>query len=274
MVPRISDWGLARHKAIGGYSLKQFSQPPDRRLPAHVHEDASLCFVVSGSYTETVRGIDTVCLPHSMVFKPALERHADRFGSLGGTCLLIELSPASLEAISPFAAIADRPRLTRQARLGACGCRLYEEFVHEDDCSSLVIEGLILEILGETARAVTGGRSTPPVWLQRARDLIHDRFREPLTLSSVARDVDIHPSHFARTFSRYYRTTVGEYVRRLRLEAASQRLVDSTMPLSEIALSLGFFDQSHFSRLFKQHTGLTPRQVRSTAQRGTRSSRT
>jgi transcriptional regulator GlxA family with amidase domain len=47
-------------------------------------------------------------------------------------------------------------------------------------------------------------------------------------------------------------------VRRLRIERATHDLVTSNAPLSEIGVRAGFFDQSHFSKVFQRHTGLTP----------------
>jgi AraC family transcriptional regulator len=74
----------------------------------------------------------------------------------------------------------------------------------------------------------------------------------------------VHRGHLARMFRRYYRTTPGEYVRRLRVERACQELKRTNRPLADVAAALGFFDQSHFSGVFRRHTGLTPREYRST----------
>ena len=57
---------------------------------------------------------------------------------------------------------------------------------------------------------------------------------------------------------RRYGCTVGEYVRRLRIEFACRELSDSEKPLAFIAQNAGFFDQSHFSKTFKLLTGQSP----------------
>ena len=54
----------------------------------------------------------------------------------------------------------------------------------------------------------------------------------------------------------------GEYVRRLRVEIACQRLASSDMPLAEIALAAGFSDQSHFTKTFRHYNGMTPGEYR------------
>lgn len=270
---RTSELGLTSRKAIAGFSITEFSQPPYRRLPWHEHTDASICFVVSGSYTERVGRRDRECAPHSMVFKPASEGHSDQFGRFGGTCLLIEISPGRLEGIEPCSGITRKPSLVRNAKLTAFGHHLYREFSGGDAYSPLAVEGLILEVLVEASRvAVEESTARRPNWLRQAHELIHEGFCEPLTLSAIARAVGIHPSHLARTFRAHYRRSIGDYVRHLRLERASRELTDTGLSLAEIGLRSGFFDQSHFSRTFKGHTGLTPAQFRAASR--VRNSRT
>jgi AraC-like DNA-binding protein len=59
-------------------------------------------------------------------------------------------------------------------------------------------------------------------------------------------------------FRQIHGCTVGEYVRKLRINAACHDLNDSEIPLAEVALTSGFADQSHFSRVFKRQVGMTP----------------
>jgi AraC family transcriptional regulator len=255
--------GITARRSIAGFSLKEFSQPPDCRLPWHEHEHASVCFVVSGFYTERARGRSQECASHSMVLKPAAEPHADVFGRSGGRCLLIEVLPSRSESIAPLTNVTATPMVTRSPRLAALGLRLHNELFEMDAASPLALEGLILEVLADLSRAVRNeSRSGDPRWLREARALLHDRLGDSLTLSSVADAVGIHPSHLARTFRKRYGCTIGEYIRRLRIERAATDLVTSDVPLSEISLRSGFFDQSHFSRVFRQHTGMTPAEYR------------
>jgi AraC family transcriptional regulator len=55
---------------------------------------------------------------------------------------------------------------------------------------------------------------------------------------------------------------IGAYLRKLRLDHAAHALSAGTDSIADIALQAGFFDQSHFSRTFKLHYGLTPRDYR------------
>ena len=267
-----SEWGISAGRSFDGFSVKRFTQPPCRRLPWHEHEAASICFVVSGSYTERTRswGSDLECGPQAMVFKPAGERHSDDFGRFGGTCLLIEIGSAKLIGGTPLDNLFAQPRLLQSAKLSGLGHALGREFRTEDACAALALEGLVLEILAEAARGLGAATRRPPTWLARAHELIRESYRDPLSLAAVAREVGIHPSHLARGYRKHFRQSIGEAVRTLRVERAARELVTSSASLTEIGIRLGFFDQSHFCRVFRRQTGLTPAQFRSAAQQKTR----
>jgi len=130
-----------------------------------------------------------------------------------------------------------------------------------DIASRLAMEGLILEMLAfATRRTFQISDRREPRWLQ---DLCHEHFAEPISLMTLAQTVGIHPGHLARIFRKQHQCTVGEYVRRLRLEYAAQELVRTQKSLSAIALEAGFYDQSHFTNSFKAHMGVTPYEFRS-----------
>jgi AraC family transcriptional regulator len=132
-----------------------------------------------------------------------------------------------------------------------------------DPVGPLAIEGLMLELLVETSRRRENvSERKPPHWLRQARDLVNDRFAENLSLDDIAATVKVHPSHLARVFRQQYGCSIGEYTRQLRLDHARHELSTSEASLLEIAVASGFSDQSHFSKAFKRHTGLTPTEFR------------
>jgi AraC family transcriptional regulator len=142
--------------------------------------------------------------------------------------------------------------------------RLYREFRRTDEVSSLITEALALELSTHVVRTRKHERmKDPPIWLKRARDLIQEEFFTKLTLSQIAKTAGVHPLHLVRVFHQFERCTIGEYVRRLRVEFAAQQLSNSDISLAELALTSGFCDQAHFSKTFKLSTGMTPSQYRS-----------
>jgi AraC family transcriptional regulator len=93
-------------------------------------------------------------------------------------------------------------------------------------------------------------------------ELLHENFREPLTLEGIAGQVAVHPIHLSRVFRKTLRCGLGEYVNRLRIQYACQRLAGDEQALSELAAAAGFADQSHFGRVCKSLTGSTPGELR------------
>jgi AraC family transcriptional regulator len=128
--------------------------------------------------------------------------------------------------------------------------------------SSVLMEGLCWELLSNTAGETLWQEQSLPSWIRNARELLHDECSEPLQITEMARQLGVHPVYFARAFRQAFRCTPGEYLMCCRLRKGMALLRDAKLPLSNVALEAGFFDQSHFTRAFRAHFGITPRAYR------------
>jgi AraC family transcriptional regulator len=144
------------------------------------------------------------------------------------------------------------------SRAAALAVRAARAFRAAEGASAVSVEELLVALLAELTRTRHPVERRRPSWLDRATDMVHARYLEPIGLADLAAEVDVHPSHLARSFSRIHGCSVGELVRRLRLEHARALLAETDRRLSDVALSTGFADQSHFSRSFKRRFGVTP----------------
>jgi AraC-like DNA-binding protein len=141
--------------------------------------------------------------------------------------------------------------------------RLNGELAQRDALSPMVIEGLMLEMIAATSRTVAPPiESEAPAWLFQVDGFLRAKFASPLTLAEVAEVGGVHTTHLARAFRRHFGCTVGERIRQLRVGESRRLLVETQSPLAEIALVSGFYDQSHFSRCFRQLCGVTPSEFR------------
>ena len=127
-----------------------------------------------------------------------------------------------------------------------------------DSASSLAVQGIALEMLAALARERAVTRGAAPRWVRHACELLHAHFAEPLSLAAVAERVGAPPVRLARAFREAHGCSVGEYIRRLRVEEARRQLAGGDAPISQIAAAAGFCDQAHLSRVFRKATGLTP----------------
>ena len=141
--------------------------------------------------------------------------------------------------------------------------KIRRESQQADDFTTLTVEGLMLEMVAEIGRnSVKYTEPKQPRWLKQAREILDENFAGRMTLAEIAESVGVHPVYLAETFRQYYRCTIGEYIRRLRIEFASREISLTNAPLADIGLAAGFSHQAHFSRTFKRLTGMTPAQFR------------
>ena len=97
----------------------------------------------------------------------------------------------------------------------------------------------------------------------RARAFIADSFGNPnLSLNTIARQVNVSPSHFSTIFSQETGQTVIEYLTAVRMGRAREYLKSSSLRSSEIAYKVGYKDPHYFSYIFKRHCGCTPSEFR------------
>jgi AraC family transcriptional regulator len=247
----------------GAFILKERIHSPALNLPLHYHESSMLSFTSSGYCAERNGGRTQEYGPFDLQVALAGQVHSIRYGREGARTLNIEIESARSEMSQALAAASRLSGCSKDPRLARLAIQVYREFQNLDSFSELAIEGLVLEALARAARcSATRFKGQPPAWLGRVRDLLHTRFNESLRLGNLADAVGTHPVYLARAFHRHYHCTIGEYIRRLRIEFATRELTKTDSPLVDIGLAAGFCAQSHFSSTFKRYTGLSPAQYR------------
>jgi AraC family transcriptional regulator len=253
---------------VQGLVLAEVEYAPNQRVPAHEHANARFVLVLQGRLAE-IRGADsTTHTAQTLLYRQARERHAYRVGPTGAKCLIVDMDSAWLQRAASEAPVLTQSTILTGGLVVHLAQRLHGEFGLRDEVSRLAIESLALGILAEASRRVASmAEREAPGWVREARAFVDANFAERLAIATVAALVGVHPVHLARTFKRVYNTTFAAYVRTARLEFAKQQLTRTHAPLSDIAVAAGFYDQSHFSRLFKAHTGLTPHEYRLAAAR-------
>ncbi|HMH24810.1 MAG TPA: chromate resistance protein ChrB domain-containing protein [Puia sp.] len=119
------------------------------------------------------------------------------------------------------------------------------------------VEHLLIEVFNKYLRQKTGKKM--PAWALELKEIIQDQIDTSLTLKELSKELDIHPAYLSREFSKHFdNLSFGDYLRKQRIEKAIEFMKTSQYSLTEIAYLTGFSDQSHFTRIFKQHTGSNP----------------
>jgi AraC family transcriptional regulator len=219
--------------------------------------------LLEGSFTEVCQNQTLECRPMSLSFLAAGESHTDHFHSRVSRCFIIDIPPRWMDRAREHKVELSGSASFQGDLASHIARKLYKEFHREDNASALAIEGLALEMMAEASRhPVSESPRQAPHWLEKARDMLHAGFSDSLPHAQIAKEVGVHPVHLAREFKRHYRCTIGEYVRRLRIEYACLEISKTDLPILQIAMAAGFYDQSHFVRTFKHFVGMTPVEYR------------
>ena len=249
---RVSFGGtVVQRRSVGDAAFSETRHDPLTHLAKHSHARASFCLVVHGSFREhSARGTNDHGR-HDVIFRPALAWHSDAFSEEGARCFNIEIAEDLVAGVD-VCHVGDRrtiASLMRQTR---------RELRHSAD-APLVIEGLLYQIIGEAFQRKV---DRSPRWIDEVDRIVRTRFRDTLTVRAIAEEIGLHPVHVARTFRDTRGLTIADRIRTLRIAEAERLLRDSPMPLAEVALCAGFADQSHFTKTFRRHLGVTPLRYR------------
>lgn len=98
--------------------------------------------------------------------------------------------------------------------------------------------------------------------IKNAMLYISEHFNESITLEDVSSHVHLHPSYFSTMFKQSTGSSFKEYLNMVRIEESKRLLSNTDFSIIDIAIAIGFEDQSYFSKVFKKYTGLTPKQFR------------
>jgi AraC-like DNA-binding protein len=121
-------------------------------------------------------------------------------------------------------------------------------------------DAFTLDARSQIAQQAVGGLS--PRALRHVREYIDAHLSEDIGVQVLASLTGLSSCYFARAFKQSARATPHHYLMERRLEYSKKLLIETDLPLAQIALESGFSDQSHFSRRFRLFFGITPRSFR------------
>src|SRR6266480_1327124 len=107
-----------------------------------------------------------------------------------------------------------------------------------------------------------GRERAEPVEIWKARKFIHEHSDDEVSLTKVAKAVNISANHFSEKFKEVTGINFVDYVARIRVGTARDLLRNSDLRISEIAFAVGFQSLSQFNRVFKKLTRQSPTSYR------------
>ena len=243
------------------HPAESFAVPGSTRFRGHEHDGVHICVVLNGGFIER-EGKSWRDVAAGTVRVSGGARHDIDFSPRGATCMVLEPEPRSISRLTSPQFIGEDPRLTSLARRISSASRA------GGPAGDVLTDDLVTEFLAQIDRRLRGKVQPPPPWLSDIREMLESNTGFPVT--SLAEHAGVHRVHVARTFRDHYGVSLSTYARRIRVRRALELLFRDDIPLSELAYTAGFSDQSHLTREIRSATGATPGALRS-AQRYIRS---
>ena len=247
----------------------------------HFHDVSELVVFESVSGSFFAEGLAHPLADRSVIFAPSMRHHDFELEAGAKAWRLVQIDPYLIEqlALQPrlarlSQAFHARPTAAQWPRIMMLLDWLSETAV-DDPCDPLVTS--ILELLLATVvaapagegRAARGGTDHVERLLPALERLRVDP-GATVPLADAAAVCSLSPAYFSRRFKRVFGMNFTDYARAYRLHLAARRILSSGAAVSHIAYGVGFSSASHFTALFHDRFGMTPREYRRSARQRAR----
>lgn len=192
-------------------------------------------------------------------------------------CLLFAIAPDFLRQIATENDFANADRVEILPVLNKHDSQLHnlvilfqQEIAHTQSGNQMYIESLsnmlAIHLLRHYCTSstkiaeYTGG--LPPYKLKQVTDYINTYLANDISLGELASQVKLSQSHFSHLFRQSTGKSPYRFLIQQRINRAQELLLKQDMAIADVAISVGFYDQSHLSRHMKKLLGVSPRQVR------------
>jgi len=142
---------------------------------------------------------------------------------------------------------------------GRAAAELLKRLMDGEPCPA---EPVLVQPAGVITRQSTDVLAVPDFETARAMRYIWAHLSEPLGIPEIAKACRLSPSTLERRFRKYLHRSVNEEVVRKRIESGCDLLVDTELPIGDIARQVGFSTATYFFKVFRRAMGMTPRQYR------------
>jgi AraC family transcriptional regulator len=274
---------MAFRKVFAGRQFSLFYTGTNLPVPLHAHSEYVVGYYLSGRSRCLFRSSESLeFLPGTVGLLNPGDAHQDLESSQERQYLNVNLKKEFFQGLAedlscspqmaPFFPV---PKLECDSPLK----RIFEALRDESDSQrigrEIVMASLVTELGIWFLRWLHGPglafeklepRRPLAAWrVRKAVEYLSEHYTEGFDLGRIAESSGLSKYHLDRVFKQSIGMSPCRYVTILRLDKAKNLLTDLSKPIVEIALELGFTDQSHFTNVFKRFTGVTPKTYRLSA---------
>jgi AraC-like DNA-binding protein len=244
----------------------------DHAYPWHAHEEVTINLVIEGAIHLRHRSLEADAAAGFLCIANAEEMHSGHSATPSGwSCRTLHLQPEIFRGIAEEIAflrsssdIAFRGPILADPEMAQDFLHLHR--VCEKHGSSLERQSVFLSFLAKLlarhaeTRLEISQQPREPLAVRRAREFLDEHLSDKVTLEDLATAADITPFRLLRAFKHAFGITPHAYQLQSRIRAAHAMIVRHAASLVDIAITTGFADQAHLTRVFKSVMGATPGQ--------------
>lgn len=225
----------------------------------HYHENAYFTYLLQGELFEENKK-ESYCLePGGLLFHNWQDSHHNIKSPQYTRGFHVELNTDWFEKSDLSSMDFEGSLNLKNPKIKCLMNKVFLETKISDVHSEASIELLILDIFNHMKTPQSRGKTKRPEWVKKLQELILET-EESYSLASLGKELNIHPGHLSREFHKYFGSTLGQYIRHLRLNKAIILMSTNRLSMTEVCYKCGFYDQSHFIANFKSVYNTTPTQ--------------
>lgn len=242
---------------LGGLILTDTEYTQDK-VDWHYHENAYFTFILQGNVIERNKKEDYYCSAGTLLFHNWQEPHYNIKPKGFTRGFHIEIEQNWLQNYLLDLNMLQGSVSISNPDLKIWMYKIFRETKINDAITTLSIQEQLLKTFSHMQHTRENETTGTPAWVKKVKELLHDQYAEKNSLAALSAIAGIHPVHLSRGFSKYFHCTMGDYIRKLRIEKSLSMLPDRENALTDISFECGFADQSHFNRCFREIVGVNP----------------
>jgi len=232
-----------------------------QKVDWHWHEKPYFTFIIQGKVIEINQKETYHCTPGTLLFHNWQDAHYNIKPPGFTRGFHVELNNEWFNSFEIKTNGFQGSLSLSDPRMKTLFYQIWKEAKTGGPATQLAVDALLLELFGLLSGLKPTLSKAKPVWVGRVKEILHTDDQQ-WKLQDLAKELNIHPVHLSRDFSKHFNCKLGGYIRLVSLQRALALLPNRDISLTRIATQCKFADQSHFIRAFKTQFKVTPSQYR------------
>ena len=246
-------YGTTKKKAeLSYFNLTLTEYSPYCKIDKHNHQTPYLSLLINGNYKEISKGREQTVLQGNTVFRPSDYEHQNEFDNSLGKCFNVEIK---IEAFPFFSTLLEQ---SKAVFINQSSIDIYFLLQNFFSGTNNNLNNLCFELVSEFVKGNEYKNYGRALWIKEIMNLIQDKPANDFNVEEIARAMNIHPVYLVRKFKEKTGLKLTQYITKVRLTYALHKMNSGNHNLTEVCYDCGFYDQSHFNRIFKLSFGISP----------------